>query len=112
MRRLSVVLSCVLLLGVSCGLLLLVNACAPKSPYSGDVPTARVTDHGAPADRPEVAPQVPERATEDVQDIVHATRTGKRYHRAGCRHLAKSDIPMSRADAEAKGLTPCGTCKP
>jgi hypothetical protein len=45
-------------------------------------------------------------------DIVHATRTGKKYHRAGCRFLSKSDIPMTRREAEAKGLTPCGVCKP
>jgi len=47
-----------------------------------------------------------------AQDIVHATRTGQRYHRAGCRSLSKSDIPMTRAQAEAKGLTPCKVCKP
>ncbi len=46
------------------------------------------------------------------EDIVHATRTGKKYHRAGCRFLSKSDIPMSRSEAEAKGLTPCGVCQP
>jgi hypothetical protein len=45
-------------------------------------------------------------------DIVHATRTGKKYHRAGCRFLSKSDIPMARSEAEAKGLTPCGVCQP
>ena len=46
------------------------------------------------------------------EDEVHATRTGQRYHRAGCRSLSKSDIPMTRAEAEAKGLTPCKVCKP
>lgn len=45
-------------------------------------------------------------------DIVHATSTGKRYHRSGCVYLSKSDIPMSRQDAEARGLTPCKVCKP
>jgi len=45
-------------------------------------------------------------------DLVHITATGKRYHRAGCRSLSKSDTPMSRADAEARGLTPCHICKP
>ena len=45
-------------------------------------------------------------------DIVHATRTGKRYHAAGCRYLAKSDIPMTRQDAEGRGLTPCSVCRP
>jgi DNA-entry nuclease len=45
-------------------------------------------------------------------DTVYATRTGKRYHRAACRSLSKSAIPMTRAEAEAKGLTPCKVCKP
>ena len=47
-----------------------------------------------------------------AEDTVHATKTGARYHRAGCRSLSKSDIPMTRAEAEAKGLTPCKVCKP
>ena len=73
--------------------------------------TQELSSPAAPADSaqedsPSVAPG------DRGQDIVHATRTGQRYHRAGCRHLAKSDIPMSRQEAEAKGLTPCGTCKP
>ena len=45
-------------------------------------------------------------------DVVHATATGKRYHRADCRSLSRSDIAMTRAEAEAKGLTPCKVCKP
>jgi hypothetical protein len=45
-------------------------------------------------------------------DIVHVTATGKRYHRADCRSLSKSDITMTRAEAEERGLTPCKVCKP
>ena len=45
-------------------------------------------------------------------DTVHVTATGKRYHRAGCTSLSKSDIPMTRAEAEQRGLTPCKVCKP
>ena len=45
-------------------------------------------------------------------DMVHATDTGKRYHRAGCSSLSKSDIPMTLAEAEQRGLTPCKVCKP
>ncbi len=46
------------------------------------------------------------------RDTVYATRTGKKYHRLGCNGLRLSSIPMSRADAVAKGLGPCGGCKP
>jgi len=45
-------------------------------------------------------------------DMVHATATGKRYHRASCRSLSRTDIPMTRAEAQQRGLTPCKVCKP
>lgn len=51
-------------------------------------------------------------ASEGGTDIVHITRTGTKYHRAGCRHLSRSDIPISRKDAEARGYTPCKVCNP
>jgi len=54
------------------------------------------------------APAASERGT----DIVHITRTGAKYHRAGCRYLARSDIPISREDAVARGYTPCSVCNP
>jgi competence protein ComEC len=43
---------------------------------------------------------------------VYVTKSGTKYHRAGCRSLAKSSIPMALKDAVAKGLTPCSVCKP
>ena len=45
-------------------------------------------------------------------DIVHVTKTGKRYHCPGCQSLSRSDIPITRAKAEQRGLTPCKVCKP
>ena len=45
-------------------------------------------------------------------DIVYITQTGKRYHRAGCRHLQRSSIPISRSDAIARGYSPCEVCRP
>ena len=43
--------------------------------------------------------------------IVYTTKTGSKYHRAGCKHLAKSmiAIPLSRA---TKSLSPCSHCNP
>jgi hypothetical protein len=43
---------------------------------------------------------------------VHITRTGKKYHRAGCQYLSRSDIPIDLNDAKAKGYTPCSRCNP
>ena len=42
---------------------------------------------------------------------VYVTETGKRYHRAGCRFLAKGQIPMGLAEAAGR-YSPCGTCSP
>jgi hypothetical protein len=43
---------------------------------------------------------------------VYVTRTGKRYHRDGCRYLAMSKIPIGLKDAKAQGYTPCKVCHP
>lgn len=40
------------------------------------------------------------------------TRTGRKYHRQGCRYLRKSAIPISLKDARAAGYTPCSVCGP
>ena len=42
---------------------------------------------------------------------VYVTRTGKKYHRASCRSLSKSKIPMSLAAAKQR-YGPCGRCNP
>lgn len=45
-------------------------------------------------------------------ETVYVTRTGKRYHRDGCRYLSASRFAMSLEDAEARGYTPCRVCRP
>jgi hypothetical protein len=77
----------------------------PKEPASGRAslaseraPVSETTTSALPTGAP--------------SDTVYATRTEKRYHRAGCSSLSKSAIRMTRAEAEAKGLTPCKVCKP
>ena len=44
--------------------------------------------------------------------IVYITRTGKKYHRDGCRYLAASKIEISLKDAKGKGYTACKVCRP
>lgn len=44
--------------------------------------------------------------------IVHITKTGEKYHSAGCQYLKKSDIEISLEDAKARGLSPCSKCSP
>jgi len=49
---------------------------------------------------------------QDPQTItVYVTRTGKKYHRDGCRYLSRSKIPMSLKEAAAR-YEPCSVCKP
>src|SRR6266852_1421102 len=48
----------------------------------------------------------------DPQNVtVYVTRTGKKYHRDGCRYLSMSKIPMSLKEAAAR-YEPCSVCKP
>ena len=43
--------------------------------------------------------------------IVYVTRTGSKYHSAGCRYLAKSSIPMKLSEARLR-YGPCSVCNP
>ena len=45
------------------------------------------------------------------ENVVYATKQGKKYHREGCPFIKNRDtISMSQEEAEAKGLKPCGRC--
>jgi len=46
------------------------------------------------------------------QETVYITRTGAKYHRAGCRYLSRSCIPISLSEAKRRGYTPCSVCRP
>jgi len=47
-----------------------------------------------------------------TEKIVYITKTGKKYHRLGCRYLSKSCIPISLTEAKRRGYTACKVCKP
>lgn len=61
---------------------------------------------------PDESEPTPEEHVNKDSDIVYITKTGDKYHRAGCRYLSKSRIPISRKDAIARGSKPCSVCKP
>lgn len=49
----------------------------------------------------------------DADDpIVYITRTGHKYHLAGCEYLKRSCIPIRLSVAKAEGYTPCSICDP
>ena len=45
-------------------------------------------------------------------ETVFITRTGKKFHRDGCRSLNQSRIPIKRSDAISKGYQACKVCRP
>jgi hypothetical protein len=65
-----------------------------------------------PVALPVRAQQSPPAQQDTKTQTVYITRTGKRYHRDGCRYLAASKIPISLKDAKARGFTACKVCHP
>ena len=61
---------------------------------------------------PAASPQAAQPAVDPQTVTVYVTKTGKKYHREGCRSLSRSKIPMTLKEAKAKGYTPCSTCRP
>ena len=76
--------------------------------------TAATTPPAQPRTEKVVVPVIPvvPVAPAKRETTVYITRTGKKYHRAGCRYLSKSQIPISLEDAKRRGYTPCSGCKP
>ena len=67
---------------------------------------------GAVFAAPPAQQPAPQQQGQAKEQIVYATKTGKKYHRATCQYLSKSKIPISLKDAKAQGLTTCSVCKP
>jgi len=63
----------------------------------------------AAASGPAVEPKPESETSPDT--IVYVTRTGQKYHVAGCRYLARSSIPMKLSEAKNR-YGPCSKCNP
>ncbi|SHO54020.1 peptidoglycan-binding domain-containing protein [Anaerocolumna xylanovorans] len=50
-------------------------------------------------------------STAKTEATVYITRTGSKYHRAGCRYLRQSQIAISLSDAK-RNYEPCSVCNP
>jgi len=79
---------------------------AKRGLWAPDAP--KETKATAPAILPGVGKPKPP-AQEEV--TVYVTRTGRKYHRVGCRYLRRSSIPMKLSEAKAR-YGPCSVCKP
>jgi hypothetical protein len=78
--------------------------------------SAQLNSAASPATAPIAETAAPVRSVapkpKRVEEIFYITRTGERYHRGNCHHLRRSAIPITRAEAEAQGYTPCRVCYP
>ncbi len=60
----------------------------------------------SPSNTPTPIPKQKETAV-----TVYITKTGSKYHKAGCRYLSKSSIPIDLASAKSN-YSPCSVCRP
>lgn len=51
-------------------------------------------------------------AEEEQSVTVYITKSGTKYHRAGCRYLSKSSMPVSLETLDTEKYSPCSICKP
>lgn len=107
-------------------LLLIASGCGSSTAYE---PSASTTQDSAPttpeynsaSSEPSSAPPsaqtpsytAPEEPSqpEVTASPVYVTRTGAKYHRGGCQYLRRSQIAITRADAEAQ-YSACSVCNP
>jgi hypothetical protein len=80
----------------------------------GETESSSTESYSAPP--PTVAPRravtrVEPPMVRETAATVYVTRTGEKYHSAGCQYLSRSQIPISLADAR-RGYSPCSRCHP
>ena len=99
-----------LILGALASLIVIVEF--PEGSDPQPAPPVAVERPAPPS--PQLPPPEPEPTVEveSVTETVYRTKHGERYHRPSCRHVRGKGIPLSLAEAEEMGLTPCGTCNP
>lgn len=54
---------------------------------------------------------IPSEAAPELTKTVYVTKTGKKYHRAGCRFLKKKGTPIDSSRVP-HSKTPCKACQP
>ncbi len=77
--------------------------------------TVVVTSDGATVTLDQIFTSIQPGAPPDMghQDVtVYITKSGTKYHRAGCRYLSKSSMPVSLETLDTEKYSPCSICKP
>jgi hypothetical protein len=87
-------------------------------PCTATSAAASVPESRAPAPEPHAAvvsavaaARTSTTTTADVNEVVYVTKTGTKYHTAGCRFLSKSSRPIALKDA-VRSYSPCSVCQP
>lgn len=65
-----------------------------------------------PTTPPQPKPAPTPQPQQPVENTVYITDTGTKYHRDGCRYLAKSKISITLSNAKSRGFEPCKVCNP
>lgn len=76
---------------------------------SENIDAGETVSEGAGTDTSTTITETP---AESTVIIVHITKSGSKYHVAGCQYLHSSDIEISLDEAKASGYTPCSKCNP
>jgi hypothetical protein len=85
----------------------------PADNAPAPVAAASSTSTPTPAATPALTTEAPTASAVNaaVMETVYVTKSGDKYHKAGCRYLSKSAIPMSLKEAVST-RSPCSVCKP
>lgn len=88
--------------------------CAERTPPAKTTtePTTVKTTPAPEPVKPVISPTTEPKKETPKEVTVYLTRTGKKYHRIGCRHLSQSCIPIELKDAKSRGFEPCKVCNP
>lgn len=81
-------------------------------PVSSKAPAVKTPSKAPVSSKPVVVQAEAQPVQTPQSETVYITKTGKKYHRDGCRYLRQSKIAISLDDAQAEGYDPCSVCNP
>lgn len=80
--------------------------------YKSEAKDNKIETEPEETSEPSSTPETKKKSYNEDEITVYITKTGSKYHRAGCQYLRQSCIPITLAQAKARGYTPCKVCKP
>ena len=92
------------LFGTSCTYHIYNQQPAPQSEQAEVAPAAQPEEPVAQEPVAQPAPAPPPDPT------VYVTRTGEKFHQAGCQYLRLSQIPLKLSEARERGYGACSRC--